>query len=343
MREDQTLQNNGHKSQEQECAEGGERSRPGFRELEILDAVLRFGKTTAAAASLGISQPAISRALASLETRIGRTLFHRDGGRLIPTNEAHAFNKEAGGVLNAYRKLLAWPDGSTVEGQLRICVTATLAHHYLARLLPEFIAAQPAIRVQIEIRNSTDVIDDVADGRAQLGLIDQRPTHSGIVAEPLRQSIAHVFLPIGHPLAGKIAITASDIHRERFIGLPRRIMIRAQLEAALARAGSVPEIVAECATSALAAELVIGGCGITVLNPFPLAAYYGNRLVLRPFVPDIPCETVALTSRGVSRSLAAGAFIAFLQAAGQNDTGKGNRLTKILQSGKSPVTGSDLI
>ena len=58
---------------------------PSLRELEVLQAMIATRKTVAAAQMLGISQPAVSRALAALEAHVGRPLFAREGGRLVPT------------------------------------------------------------------------------------------------------------------------------------------------------------------------------------------------------------------------------------------------------------------
>ncbi|MGL4728003.1 MAG: LysR family transcriptional regulator, partial [Bosea sp. (in: a-proteobacteria)] len=78
---------------------------PSLRELEVLRAMIASRKTIAAAHLLGISQPAVSRAIASLEARIGRSLFSRDGGRLTPTADAFALEAEAGTIFDALDRL----------------------------------------------------------------------------------------------------------------------------------------------------------------------------------------------------------------------------------------------
>ena len=62
---------------------GVHRRRPSLRELEVLQAMIATRKTVAAAQMLGISQPAVSRALAALEADVGCALFARQGGRLV--------------------------------------------------------------------------------------------------------------------------------------------------------------------------------------------------------------------------------------------------------------------
>ena len=80
-------------------------SRPSVRELEVLHAVITTRKTTAAAQRLGGSQPAVSRAIGALEARLGRELFIRDGGRLVPTADAFALDAEAAPIFSALERL----------------------------------------------------------------------------------------------------------------------------------------------------------------------------------------------------------------------------------------------
>lgn len=63
-------------------------------ELEAFDAVMRMGSTSRAAEFLGISQPAVSRAVARLARSTRLTLFRQVGGRLVPTPEAIALHEE---------------------------------------------------------------------------------------------------------------------------------------------------------------------------------------------------------------------------------------------------------
>ena len=67
-----------------------------LREFESLRAVVTTGTTIGAAKRLGISQSAVSRSLAQLEARVGRSLFVRQSGRIEPTAEALRLNEKTG-------------------------------------------------------------------------------------------------------------------------------------------------------------------------------------------------------------------------------------------------------
>jgi DNA-binding transcriptional LysR family regulator len=271
--------------------EGGRSSRPSVRELEVLHAVITTRKTTAAAQRLGVSQPAVSRAIGALEARLGRDLFVRDGGRLVPTADAFALDAEAAPIFAALARLSNWPNTPSVGTLLRIFSTPTIAHTFLAPMVTRFLKVEPDTRVQMEIGRSDDAVASVADGTTDLGVLDVKAAHLGVRAEPFRQSVAHVLMPADHPLAQKEVIRPSDIGDSPLIAVTRRFSARARLERAFADEGVEPRTVLESGTVQFLLEMVRAGVGIAVINPFPIAYVAGSGLVFRPFEPTIEYET----------------------------------------------------
>ncbi len=263
------------------------RSKLSLRELEVLHAVVQTGKTTAAAARLGISQPAVSRALRHLEARLGRALFNRNGGRLVPTAEALVFNQRIEPIFETLAGLENEPWKADPIRPLRIAAPPTLAHRYLHRVIGDFAGLNPDQRIQLEIGTATDVVHSVADGKADLGVCDEPPRHVGLLIEPLRRADAHVVLPAGHALVQKAHLEPRDFDGCRFVALTRRFPTRVKLDRLFAEQGVRPEVSIETSTSASVCELVREGVGIGVLNPFPIALNHDESLVFRPFLPRI--------------------------------------------------------
>jgi DNA-binding transcriptional LysR family regulator len=288
--------------------------RPSLRELEVLRALIRSRKTTSAAASLGISQPAVSRAIASLEERVGRPLFAREGGRLIPNADAFALDEEARPIFAAMDRISAWPDGAMRPGMLRVAASPTLAHFLLPDVVARFQSLEPALTVHVEIGTGSMVIAAVADRIADLGLVDAPSSHPGVRAEPVREEIAHCLMRADHPLAAKPTISVTDLAGEAMIALARRFPSRIEAERLFASAGVVPRIVAEATTSAFAAELVRRGVGVALINPFPLDCGGLGGLVARPFTPAIRYTTMLLFGVDGPASPAARRFADALKA-----------------------------
>jgi len=288
--------------------------RPSIRELEVLRALLTFSKTTAAAKALGVSQPAISKSISSLEAKLGRTLFRRVGLHLEPTAEAIALDRRAGEVMTALDALVGWQGNSDQRTvTLRVATTATLGHLFLARVIPLYLAQNANVVLHVEISASSEVTLMVADRKAGLGLLDTRVTHAGVRAELLRKSVAHVVLPQGDPLAERPFLEPRDLVGRDIISLPRRFLVRSLVDQALQDAGVELNVRMEAATSTLAADMVRRGVGISILNPFPIAADERQDLVFREFRPVIPFETTAFVPSSDPIQPAARALIQLLR------------------------------
>jgi len=74
------------------------------REVECFQAIMTAGTMTRASQLLGISQPAVSNTIATLEHRLGFKLFLRKSGRLQPTAEAIIFYEDAQRLLEAVER-----------------------------------------------------------------------------------------------------------------------------------------------------------------------------------------------------------------------------------------------
>lgn len=271
-----------------------DRRPPSLRELEVLQAMIATRKTVAAAQMLGISQPAVSRALAALEAHVGRPLFAREGGRLVPTADAFALEAEAQPVFAALERLAGWPGRTTLASVLRIATAATLAQFVLPPALARFRLQEPDVVANVEISTSSSVIAQVADRAADLGLVDVPVPHVGVRGEVIREAVAHVVMPEDHPLAVRDLIGPRDLAEEPLIAAARRFPVRFEADRAFADAGLTPRLVAEGATSTFIAELVRQRVGLALLNPFPLTLGGMHGLVARRFEPRIAYRTSLL-------------------------------------------------
>jgi DNA-binding transcriptional LysR family regulator len=290
------------------------RSRPSVRELEVLHAVITTRKTTAAAQRLGISQPAVSRAISSLESRLGRELFLRDGGRLVPTADAFALDAEAAPIFAALVRLEGWPNTQQVGSLLRIAASPTLAQTFLSVMIARYMTTEKDVRIQLEISRSSEVIEQVADGSVDLGLVDSSVSHSGVRPEVFRRAIAHALMPSDHPLAGRERVTPHELKDEPILALNRRFAVRANFEKAFAEFGHEPRIVFEAGSSSVLAQLVRARIGIALVNPFPLSLAGDPAISFVPFEPQIGFDTAFVLPVVGSALPAARRFVDFVRA-----------------------------
>lgn len=266
---------------------GERRSRPRLRELEVLAAVVREGKTTAAALRLGLSQSAVSRSIAALEASVGKRLFERNGGRLTATSEALRIVREVEPFFSVLDRLTGTAVAEAPTQPLRIAAPPTVAHRFMPALIAAFLEEHPELSIQLEIGMTETVIAAVANANAHLGISDGMIRHDGLFAQPLIDTIGHVVMPPGHRLARKAVIEPRDFAGERFITLTRRFHRRNVIDRIFAEHGVERRCVVETATSIAVCEMVREGLGLGIVNPFPVAMRAGESLVFRPFEPRI--------------------------------------------------------
>jgi len=245
-------------------------------ELRAFLAVVDEGGFRAASRALYVSQPAVTRMVARVESELrGPVLTRGPGGvKLTPHGEQ---------LVPMARRLIALLDQvrntSHMRGMatLRLGTAATAAGSFLARFLSEWIPAHPELRIQM-----------LHDGAARLrARLEDDECDAAIVAAPVPDAFDHLpittvrvqaFLPPGHPLAGSHEpLSVHDLHGQRLLVNGRPFLSTELLFSACRLAGSEPEIVYECGVGQTLAALAEAGLGIAVL---------GDSVDLRGF--DLP-------------------------------------------------------
>lgn len=292
--------------------------RTGFtlRELEVLQVLVQAGKATTAAQRLGMSQPAVSRSLSQLEAQLGRKLFERRGGGLVPNAEALSISEQLGPVFAALARIANRSDEqkSSHAGTLRIAAPPTIAHRFMPSRVALFTKENPDLEVTFDVASSDTLITSVAESRCDLALTDTVPAHDGVRAELLLATEAICVLPSRHRLVGQEVIRPEHLEGEPFVALTRRHSGRVAIDRVFERAGVRRKIVIETATSVSAAEFVREGLGVSLMNPFPLVHQLGRGIEVRRFEPIIPYRTCFLLPSSGPPPAAALAFMEMMRA-----------------------------
>lgn len=288
-----------------------ERTWHSLPEYEALRALMESGTTSKAAVRLGLSQSAVSRSISSLEARLGRLLFERDGGRLRPTSEATQLNKRLDPLFEALDRIDGPPE--PVQETLRLMAPPTYAHRFLVHHIATFLTSNPHFYVSLEVSPAEDIIRGIQEERFDLGLSGVELSREGVTLTPYRVSSAVCAMPQGHPLAELDTVRPKDLHGQRLIALTHRHARRSQLDKVLANSRSIPRLIAEASTSFAAVDLVREGLGVTVINPFPVAQYCSEDILFRPFASPITYRSYFVTPEHRPTPAIARAFIRHLR------------------------------
>lgn len=212
------------------------------------------GGVTRAAERLGVSQPAVSKALRQLEEELGVDLFHRDrrnGVTLTDAGERALVPARA--MLQAEERLrqIAFLSQNLMEGTVRVATLPIGTERFLATALAEFAQACPNVDVLVEEATTEDVNRAVTTRAVDFG-ISLVPAEGldaellmpdwivALSAEPLDVEAVDLTLPGGDYLACNAALSsiepalrdagAAGRSRFRMVG-PRAV--RAMAEAGL--------------------------------------------------------------------------------------------------------------
>ncbi|BBK33788.1 DNA-binding transcriptional LysR family regulator [Stella humosa] len=291
-----------------------------LRQLEVLCAVIETGSVTGASRRLNLSQPAVSKLLATLERHIQLVLFRREHRRLVATPEAHRLYEESQHLLVGLTDVarLAEELRSLSSGTLAIASLLALGHRLLPEVVGRFLRARPAVNFSYQVRSSNKIMQWVVTNRIDLGIAMHSIDHDAIETETLRTVEAVCALPADHPLAARPWIAADDLTGQRFISFGSEGRIQDAVDEMFDSLGIRRRIIGRVFNSASACSLVAQGLGVAIVDPFSAADFAGSGVVARPFRPAISYQFKLLYPRSRERSKLLNAFVPMLKAAARD-------------------------
>lgn len=145
-------------------------------------AVFQTGSLSAAARSLGVTQPTIRRHLDELEAALGVTLFTRSPTGLLPTDAANDIAPYAQDIQSLVTAMvrIASAERSSVSGTIRVSCSEIMGNEVLPILLAPFLERHPAIQIELIASNRTD---DLLRRDADVAVRMVRPVQTGLVGK----------------------------------------------------------------------------------------------------------------------------------------------------------------
>lgn len=181
-----------------------------LKHLEYFTTVARMGSINKAAQVLFISQPHLGKIIQELERTAGAPLFIRSSHGVTLTPEGMEFQRRALRVLEEIAQMVRSGDQSSPDGALSVSMTK------YSHIMESFIAVVlrhkdlPAYAHRLQEGNPHDVLEDVYDRQAQVGVLhfsqSQRDTMLALIGSrqlsysPLARVTPHILLSSSHPL-----------------------------------------------------------------------------------------------------------------------------------------------
>jgi DNA-binding transcriptional LysR family regulator len=263
------------------------------RHLEVFRAVMRNRSLTAAAESLHVSQPAVSKLLRHFEIQIGYTLFERLGGRLVPTAEAQLLYRDADRIFREIEVLKSLSDRIRDKqlGLLRVGASAPPTFALLPYATERFRQRNPGVQVVLQTLPAEAVDEHILLGDIDLGVSMRWSAEAQVRCESIGKTDVVALMRPDSPLAGRKIVKPADLVGQPLISYDARTPPGKKLEQAFREADVVPQVQIAVSLSIAALPLVQQGLGIALVDGLVPWGNFGD-LVVRPFQPGVVMEIV---------------------------------------------------
>src|SRR5438270_6777178 len=209
------------------------------KQLAAFCAVVERRSFSQAAERLGVTQPAVSLQVRSLEKRLGRQLLDRSGRRVEPTEAGLALYRGAQRLLALEGQLLeeleAGGEGE-LGGTLEVGASTGPGSTVVPVLLCEFQRANPGVAISLSISDTQSVVERVAERELELGVVGAARRHRGVVFEPFFRDEVVLAVPRGHRFAGR-KVTLAELREEPLVLMQEGAGVRQVIEEELRERG----------------------------------------------------------------------------------------------------------
>jgi LysR family transcriptional regulator, hydrogen peroxide-inducible genes activator len=240
--------------------------RPTVRQLESLVAVADHKSFRRAAATLGISQPALSAQIQAAERTLGVQVFERDRRAVLVTSAGDDVVGRARLAIDAIDAVAAAARqrGEPLVGMLRLGVIPTIAPYWLPALLPRVRAKFPKLELVLREDQTARLLGALDAGQLDAALI-ALPVPGDLTTAPIAREQFLVAAPRGDALLAKRTLTERDLDERTVLLLEDGHCLRDQALAVCARSGAVESMQVRATSLPTLVQMVAGGMGITLL------------------------------------------------------------------------------
>lgn len=245
-------------------------------QLRTFVSVVDHGSFSEAGRVMGISQPAVTMQIQSLESDIGATLLDRRYRRVDLTEAGRSLLPHARHVLaqlEEAREEIAALSG-TVTGRLHIAASTTPGVYVIPGLLGRFLSANPEVGVTISVHDTAEVVEAVETGRAHIGVTGASVRGARVSFEERGRDELVLITHPDHPLAQKSRVPLTSLANETWVLRESGSGTRQVAERLLSEHGLDPDellVAVELGTGEAILSAIEGGLGVAILSRYVVA------------------------------------------------------------------------
>lgn len=290
---------------------------PSLRQLQILVHVHRAGNLTRAASQLGLTQAAVSLQLQQLEKAFGLRLFDRTTRELMPTSAgmqavaaAEQIIAATASLTNQMRNL-----NGVNTGKLAMAVSAGFASTFMPPILQQFRTSHPGIDVVLYDVPAAQLVDKLLTTDAEFAIGSVLGQMPDVTIERILKGRISAIGIAREPFGARKQISWDDLASLPTITMRQENMVRASIDAALARSARKFAPTFEVSLFNTALSMTASGVGVTILPDYLLVRQQFPTLTAKPLIgPAIEYQMSLIRKIGRSLSPAATRFVGLVRA-----------------------------
>jgi DNA-binding transcriptional LysR family regulator len=288
------------------------------KQLAAFCVVVERRSFSQAADQLGVTQPAVSLQIRSLEQRLGQQLLDRSGRRVEPTEAGMRLYRGAQRLLALEEQILQ-ELGDDAEGELtgrlEIGGSTGPGGSVLPVVLAEFQQLNPQVHVALSVSDSHTVVEQVARRELELGVVGVSGRHRGITFEPFYRDEVVLAVPADHERAGK-TMSLAQLKKEPLVLMQEGAGVRQMIDDALRELGvrlRDLNVRLELGLQESARAAVLGGFGATFISRIAIESDVdaGTLALVRVEGLEPAREIQLARATGRAETRAAQAFVAY--------------------------------
>lgn len=257
-----------------------------------------------AAAELGMSQPALSNAIAALEETLGTRLVERTTRRVLLTRSGEETARRAREVLGGIEELAeaAQATGRPFTGELHIGVIPTVAPYLLPALLRPLKRSYPELDLVLHEQQTSKIHEGLATGQLDLAVLATDIDGMGLTGLHLYDEDFMLVYPGDDPRRPRGPVPLTTLRELPVLVMEEGHCLREQTLEVCHDAGVNGLASTRAASLATLVQLVAGGLGVTLLpsTAAVIEARPGSGLAATPFHAPAPGRSIALVHRSSS-------------------------------------------
>ncbi|HEX3438234.1 MAG TPA: LysR family transcriptional regulator [Pseudacidobacterium sp.] len=237
-----------------------------FEQLRTFLEVSRLKSFSRAADKLGVTQPAISAQIRSLENEVGARLFDRDGGKVTFTAAGRLFEPFAEHCLQAANHIMVGIGElhRSPRGEISVCANEATSLYVLPTVFAQFKKQYTRVNLSIVRADRSKTLEAVLNREVDFGIVSLPIKDARLLIDVIHKDELVLVVPKSHPLATREQIKFAELLQYPLL-LPKHGRQREQIDDIFRAQDVHPRVAMEVDSSELLKRLIGAGLGMGFL------------------------------------------------------------------------------